>query len=232
MGIQMPRLSVWVLSSNRYLCFLLPSRENSATIFFIHQLYSRSNKSSSRNYHKTKWIDTVLHICSFGNIFCSPAVLSSDWQLLWGWAVGSSLCLCCSYVLSLIYPTYDLWVRVNVQDVSSNTHNGPPFIFHRRTERGEEKDERSLRRQTITLSLHRFPSSVWAEQAIQTQPTSSYNYETLCLPPFSQTNPLSPHPPALQDQVVHCVWTCAKVHWERPAAQSMSNKLQHAPLRH
>lgn len=211
--------------SNRYLCFMLPSRETVQQFSSpADQVYSGCNKRSDKmDKHSTAYLQ-LREIYSAHQQFSVQPGSFFDVELAQRQGLSAGSCLCCSYVLPLIYATHDLWVRVSVQDVS--VQHTQWTSIHMPQEDRERRRKRRAFSQTIMLSLHRFPSSVWAKQAVQTQPTSSYNSETPCLPPFSQTNPLSPHPPALQDQVGHCVWTGAKVHWEKPAAQSMSNKLQ------
>lgn len=68
----------------------------------------------------------------------------------------------CALSLSLIPPcsACDLWVRVNIQDVPSRLHNGPPFTSQGRRARRQEKNVLSDIRVPITPSLHHSPSSV------------------------------------------------------------------------
>lgn len=95
----------------------------------------------------------------------------------------------------------DLWVRVNIQDVPSNVHNGPPFTSQGRTER---RRRRTFSQTSDSLSLHLSIISPHLSEQSRPQrlcphpPTATR--PPVCRP-FSQTNPLSPYPPsALQGQ--------------------------------
>lgn len=89
----------------------------------------------------------------------------------------------------------DLWVRVNIQDVLSNTHNERPFTSQGRTGRRRSgtfsltSDSLSLHLSIISphLSEHRMALRLCPHPHIAMRPC-------VCQP-VSQTNPLSPYPP-------------------------------------
>lgn len=116
-----------------------------------------------------------------------------------GLSVGLFLCLCCNYALSLIHPERprDLCVRVNIQDVSSNRHNGAPFRCLGRTERRRRRTfsqtSDSLSLHLSIISPHLFEHS--SLQRLCTHPSSVTR--SLVHQLFSQTNPLSPYSTAL-----------------------------------
>lgn len=149
-------------------------------------------------------------------LYSLSKVKLAQWQ---GLSVGSFLCLCCNYALSLIHPApHDLCVRVNIQDVPSNMHNGPPFRSQGKTER---RRRRTFSQTSDSISLHlSIISPHLFEQSslhrLRTHPSTV----TRCLVRrlFSQTNLLSPYSTTLQDQAVHYVGTRTKAHRDCPSA--------------
>lgn len=117
----------------------------------------------------------------------------------------------------------DLWVRVNMQDVPSNTHNGPPFTSPGRIVRSgrRRRRRRTFSQTSDSLSLHL--SVVSPHLSEQSGPHRLCPHPppatrpSVCRPPLRQTH--SAHIPLLYKTRLYTV--C------EPLPKHFGNGLQH-----
>lgn len=142
-----------------------------------------------------------------------------------GTIAGSLSGLVSLFVLQLCalsHPTSsprDLWVRVNIQDVHSNIHNGPPFTRQGRLAR---RRRRTFSQTSDSLSLHlSIISPHLSEQSRLCPHPPTATRPPVCRPSFKQTH--SAHIPLLYKTRLYTV--C------EPIAKHTGNGLQHRARR-